>query len=311
MKFEYKQFSPSLLEDLHYLFRVSGKKTTFNQIEKKYHTKEFGAQYIGFIAYDCNISLPIGFYGVLPIEAIHFGEKIIIAQSADTITHPKYRKQGIFKILAKKTYSLCQKSSIQFLFGIPNYNSFHGFIKHLGWEDRGRFIKFTKSIKTIPINALVNKAKVLQPLYFIYVRVILRLLCKSDKFLDEKSLSHKFYIPQNQKYDEYKANDLHFKIKIGQVKLILSFKGYMKIGLYEAPDNSFSLNINRLKVLAFLTGSHKIVFQKLERFCDEKIEKDLSGFVKSEGLPFIQKKIDPNRFKDEILNINYYDFDTF
>ena len=110
MKFEYKQFSPSLLEDLHYLFRVFRKKKQHSiKLKKKYHTKEFGAQYIGFLAYDCNNNLPIGFYGVLPIEAIHFGEKIIIAQSADTITHPKYRKQGIFKILAKKTYSLCQK----------------------------------------------------------------------------------------------------------------------------------------------------------------------------------------------------------
>jgi len=311
MKFEYKQFSPSLLEDLHFLFRVSGKKTTLNQLKKKYQTKEFGAEYIGFIAYDCSNNLPIGFYGVLPIEAIHFGEKIIIAQSADTITHPKYRKQGIFKILAEKTYSLCENSSIHFLFGIPNYNSFHGFIKHLGWEDKGRFIKFTRSIKTIPINALVNKAKVLQPLYIIYVRIILRLLCKTDKFLKKDSPNQNFYIPQNQKYGDYKSNDLQHKIKIGKVKFIISFKGYMKIGLYDAPGNSFALNITRLKILAFLTGSHKIVFQKLESFCDEIIEKDLSEFVKSEGLPFIQKKIDTNRFKNEILDINYYDFDTF
>ena len=56
---------------------------------------------------------------------------------------------------------------------------------------------------------------------------------------------------------------------------------------------------------------YKIIFQKLESFCDDKIEKDLSEFVKSEGLPFIQKKIDPNRFNNEILDINYYDFDTF
>lgn len=311
MKFEYKQFSPSLLNDLHYLFRVSGKKTTFNQIQKKYNTKKFGAQYIGFLAYDSSNNSPVGFYGVLPIEALHFGEKIIIAQSADTITHPKYRKQGIFKILAEKTYSLCQKKSIDFLFGIPNYNSFHGFIKHLGWEDRGRFIKFTRSIKTIPINALVNKVKLLQPLYFIYVRLVVRLMYKNEKVLDAESISQDFYIPQNQKYAEYKSNDSHFKIKIGQLKLLLSFKGYLKIGLYEAPDNSFSLNITRLQILAFLTGSHKIVFQKLESFCDDKIEKDLSGFVRSEGLPFIQKKINTNRFKNEILNINYYDFDTF
>ena len=160
MDFEYKQLSSSLLKDLHYLFRISGKRISFFQIQKKYDTKRFGSEYIGFIAYDASKNLPVGFYGVLPVEAIYFGKKITIAQSADTITHPDYRKLGIFKNLAEKTYELCLKSGINLLFGIPNYNSYHGFIKYLDWEDKGRFLKFTKKISTIPVNAFVNKLKI-------------------------------------------------------------------------------------------------------------------------------------------------------
>jgi hypothetical protein len=311
MEFEFKQLSSNLLKDLHLLFSASGKRMSLIQIKKKYDTKKFGVEYIGFIAYDASNNLPVGFYGVLPVEAIHLDKKIIIAQSADTITHPKYRKLGIFKILAEKTYALCKESSIDFIFGIPNYNSFHGFIKYLAWQDRGRFVVFTKKIKTIPLNALINKTKFFQSFYFVYVRLVLWFFGKRNKFIFRDSNKNEFCISKSKDYLEYKSSRGHFHVEIKDVKLILSFKGYLKIGEYTESKGDFSKIHLSLKILAFLTGSHKIVFQKLDFFCSENHKKEFSGYKISEGLPFIQKKINENRFNNEILNINYFDFDTF
>jgi GNAT superfamily N-acetyltransferase len=311
MDFEYKQLSSSLLRDLHYLFRISGKRISFFQMQKKYDTKRFGSEYIGFIAYDASKNLPVGFYGVLPVEAIYFGKKITIAQSADTITHPDYRKLGIFKNLAEKTYELCLKSGINLLFGIPNYNSYHGFIKYLDWEDKGIFLKFTKKISTIPVNAFVNKLKIFQPIYFSYIKLILLLFGKSNKLHFKNFINHEFFIPFTPNYRDYKVNNGKFEVEIRRVKLIFSFKGYMKIGMYDTSEGDFSSINLRLKLIAILSGSHKIVFQKLDSLCDENTKNDFSSYSISEGLPFIQKKIFENRINDDLLNINYFDFDTF
>jgi hypothetical protein len=85
----------------------------------------------------------------------------------------------------------------------------------------------------------------------------------------------------------------------------------MKIGMYDTSEGDFSSINLRLKLIAILSGSHKIVFQKLDSLCDENTKNDFSSYSISEGLPFIQKKIFENRFKDDALNINYLDFDTF
>ncbi len=309
--FEYKQLSSSLLKDLHYLFRISGKRISFYQLQKKYETKKFGSEYIGFIAYDTSKNLPVGFYGVLPVEAIHLEKKITIAQSADTITHPAYRKLGLFRNLAEKTYSLCLESSINLIFGIPNYNSYNGFIKYLGWENKGRFLKFTKKISTIPVNAFVNKFKIFQPLYFSYIKLILLLFGKSNMLNFKNFNNHEFFIPFTSNYRYYKLNNGNFEVEIKRVKIIFSFKGYMKIGMYETSEGDFSSISLRLKLIAILSGSHKIVFQKLDSLCDEKTRKDFSSYSISEGLPFIQKRMIEDQFNDDLLNINYLDFDTF
>jgi hypothetical protein len=312
MDFEYKRLTNELLKDLHLLFKQSGKKVTFKQLVKKYGTERFGAQNIGYIAYDKNKSVPVGFYGVLPVIASYQGKEVLIAQSADTITHPDYRKLGLFKNLAEKTYDLCAKNSIDFLFGVPNFNSYPGFIKHLGWQDIGRFIIFTRKVHTFPIGFLVNKLNFLRSFYSLYVRVILLILAKRVSFHKlNKNPDIKFHIPWTTIYKDYKLNHSQFEVTINNVNLVLSFKGALKIGKYDAATNDLSGIHRKLKLVAFFTGCHKIVFQQLDCITNSNVEYNFSTFSKREGLPFIQKRINETSIGNEILAINYLDFDTF
>jgi len=312
MDVEFKRLSKELLNDLHLLFQLSGKKTTYKQIVKKYATQSFGVEYLGYLAYDSFKKIPIGFYGVLPVIAIYQGKEIVIAQSADTITHPDYRKRGLFKILAEKTYELCSRSSIELLFGVPNYNSFSGFVNHLGWHETGRFVIFYKKIWTIPLNFVVNKFAVLHPIYMLYVRLILLLFAKPFNHMKGSELpSEKFFIPWNRKYQEYKLNTHQIQVSIANVNLVISFKGSLKIGFYDPTCMDLSNVLKKLHLIALLTGCHKIVFQKLDCFCTPLVENQFRAFSKQEGLPYIQKRVNKTSFDDSILAINYLDFDTF
>lgn len=61
------------------------------------------------------------------------GRRVAGAQSFDTMTHPNYRKQGIFTVLAKDVYAHAAAEGVELIYGFPNENSTHGFIKHLGF----------------------------------------------------------------------------------------------------------------------------------------------------------------------------------
>jgi hypothetical protein len=312
MTFEYKRLSKESLKDLHDLFLNAGKRIKFSQLVQKYNTKIFGAEYVGYLAYDKQLNFPIGFYGVIPVKAKLENEIITIAQSADTITHPNYRKLGLFKNLAELTYKLCEDLEIPFLFGVPNYNSFHGFIKYLKWEDKGKFIVFSKKIPTIPINSILSRNQFLQKIYFNYIKIILFFFTKKLEFNQYKKTSlNRFKIQWSKNYFNYKITENKFEVKIKEIKLILSFKGYLKIGYFESETMSLKEIQKILNLIAFLTGSHKIVHQKLECFCDKKFEKNFPNYTKTKGLPMIQKKINTEKFSNEIIELEYMDFDTF
>lgn len=72
-----------------------------------------------------------GQYATIPVRMNVSGRRINGALSLDTMTHPGYRKQGIFVTLAKKVYEDTRSGGVSIVYGFPNDNSFHGFIKHL------------------------------------------------------------------------------------------------------------------------------------------------------------------------------------
>lgn len=87
----------------------------------------------GFVAY--HESEVAGFYGFIPEDFMVNGEKTTIYQSMDTMTHPKYQRQGLFTKLAKKTYEhLIEQDGEVFVIGFPGMNSYPGLMK-TGWKE--------------------------------------------------------------------------------------------------------------------------------------------------------------------------------
>jgi hypothetical protein len=70
---------------------------------------------------------------MIPVK-VKTGEEIMTAGlTLNIMTHPDYRRQGIFESLAGTSYQEAGEDGIDFVYGFPNRNSRPGFIGKLGW----------------------------------------------------------------------------------------------------------------------------------------------------------------------------------
>tara|TARA_B100000767_G_C19731317_1_gene521810 strand:- start:365 stop:1225 length:861 start_codon:yes stop_codon:yes gene_type:complete len=87
-----------------------------------------------------------GHYAVIPVEANYKNQKIKALQSVNTATGSEHQGQGLFTILANKTYVECTELGFEIVFAVANANSISGFIKKLYWSYIGQLdtcISFT------------------------------------------------------------------------------------------------------------------------------------------------------------------------
>ena len=132
--------------------------------EKKYNTAFTGHEYVGLLAYNQNND-PVGYYGVLPCFIEYKGQKILAAQSADTMTHPQHRFKGMFVDLSLKTFELCRQLGIKLVYGFPNQNSYHGAVNRIGWKSTGQMDCFSIPINALPLQKLAGKSALFNRIY--------------------------------------------------------------------------------------------------------------------------------------------------
>lgn len=73
-------------------------------------------------------------YATIPYRLLIDGVSHLGLLSLNTATHPEHRGKQLFTKLAEKTYANAAKDGYEFVIGVANDNSTHGFIKYLGFE---------------------------------------------------------------------------------------------------------------------------------------------------------------------------------
>lgn len=92
----------------------------------------------------------VGQYTAIPTRFSVFGREAVFAFSCDTMTHPAYRRQGMFVALAEALYDLmASRHGIFTVWGFPNEISLPGFIDRLQWKLLGEF-----PLRMMPIRPL-------------------------------------------------------------------------------------------------------------------------------------------------------------
>ncbi|MAV36094.1 MAG: hypothetical protein CMJ59_11595 [Planctomycetaceae bacterium] len=64
------------------------------------------------------------------------GQVLSVAKPVDTVTHPDFRRQGIFRTLTESACERASAAGVVFLFNTPNQSSRPGYIR-LGWQHVG------------------------------------------------------------------------------------------------------------------------------------------------------------------------------
>lgn len=86
------------------------------------------------IAIDKEIDKVAAVYAVSPVHFQIGGSKMLACQSLDTMTDVDYRGKGLFVKLAKDVYEKATEDGLKLVYGFPNGNSIHGFVKKLEWQ---------------------------------------------------------------------------------------------------------------------------------------------------------------------------------
>ncbi|MCW5889100.1 MAG: GNAT family N-acetyltransferase [bacterium] len=90
-----------------------------------------------------------GQYAAIPTRFRVRGTERTFALSCDTMTHPRYQKQGIFVQLARDLYDdVAREHGVDVVWGFPNDSSRPGFVGKLDWFDVHTFPIYVKPIES-------------------------------------------------------------------------------------------------------------------------------------------------------------------
>jgi hypothetical protein len=85
-------------------------------------------------------------YAVVPLDLCINSKIVTGSLSLNTLTKTEFRGRKLFARTAEAAYGYCSDSDIQFTIGIPNQNSYSGFVKGLHFDHTGNLIFLAKPL---------------------------------------------------------------------------------------------------------------------------------------------------------------------
>jgi hypothetical protein len=242
-------------------FLVYGRVRPLEYFLKKYDTAYTGVRYLGYIAYNKE-GIPVSYYGVIPTLLWCNARTVLAAQSADTMTHPKYRNSGLFTELAKLTFDLCRVEGVRVIFGFPNQNSFPGFINKLKWHMTDTMDRFTIPVKnTLPLERLAERFPVLRPTYSLYKKLLLKKHLRPQQGVANSVLADNHDgVFRDNNYFKYKSYSATQVIQIEQSTLWIKLRNGLVIGDISGIADNFDRTMLKLNRLAGRLGVQQIHF---------------------------------------------------
>lgn len=300
-----RRFTEGMISQFQELFTASFEKTISAEfLHKKYDTKKLGGSYLGYMAF--HDQKPIAYYGVLPVPFVLDGKKLTAVQSADTMTHPDYRRHGLFPLLAKKTYELAKEERASFVFGWPNQNSFPSFKNKLGWIELGNMQRFSLKVSTLPLAKVFFKLQFLRPFYLTIIRSILQ----ADSPTKVEPVTTNNCVIRNTDYLEYKKTLSVFSIPsdFGNVPASIDYR--LNIGYLTALQTQhFPEILSDLKRSCVLSGIDEIQFT-ISPNSPLATVLAKAGMKSTDGLPLMYWPFS-DAIKIETLNLTSFDYDRF
>lgn len=79
-----------------------------------------------------------GQFVMVPFRVRYRQEVHLAGLALNVLTHPAYRRRGVFAGLATSAFARCREEGLVFMLGFPNPPAYEGYIQRLGCADLGR-----------------------------------------------------------------------------------------------------------------------------------------------------------------------------
>lgn len=180
----HKDFSPydfpAILKMTQEEYGTGNDISNMNFLKHQYFENPAGDALID-LAVDSGDGTLAGQYVVWPMRFFVDGEIHCCANSLNTLTREAYRGQGIFTKLAENIYRREAEMGHAFCYGMPNPNSYPGFIRRLSFVELGRIPLMLRPLRPshmvkefLDSNMLSVAAKPMDPIFSV----------KAEKTLD-------------------------------------------------------------------------------------------------------------------------------
>ncbi|MBV8388570.1 MAG: GNAT family N-acetyltransferase [Mucilaginibacter sp.] len=294
------------LEKLYH--EVYGRSVAPGYYSKKYDTSYTGVEHVGYIAFNERHN-PIAYYGVIPCF-IRYGDQLYLAaQSADTMTHPKYQFKGLFVQLANLTFDLSMEEGISLIFGFPNQNSLHGFLVRLKWQMTETLAYYNIATGMISLDSVTRKIPFLKKVYEHYQEYILKDYLVSKKGIENAVFKEGFAgVNRNALYLNYKKYSDTRVIQIGDALLWIKIKNGLVVGDVSCPSGEFDTMLINLKKLAMKLGLKNIQFHTSHQ---TRLSWLLSSRYPAQPSFYVLFKDLGSRIPLDKIKFTYADVDTF
>lgn len=252
----------------------------------------------------------VSYYGVYPCVAVVKGEKIVIAQSGDTMTSPRHSGKGLFIRGANEVYRRAVASGVKAVFGIPSQASFHGF-KKLGWRFPYRFKRYRVFVPTIPVSFFLCRFSTFWRCYLKLARCLLRVMEDDSIFFPSSSYSRGNYIYRDPRYWASKIGRKNvFTIRVFGVKCVFKIFG-SRLVVGDIETKTGVVNKRVLGVLYFISFLLGVSFIEFYMSPGHPYARQLEKIISSkEALPYGYIDFNENEVLDDLL-LTSFDFDTF
>jgi GNAT superfamily N-acetyltransferase len=175
----------------------------------------------------------VGHGALIPVM-MKIGKEIVTAYvSGDSVTHPGYRRQGIFEVLDSKKRAEAERDGNYVAYRFPNKLAYPGAIK-LGWSDVCRLKTFVKPLNLE--NALKSyfKNQFLQRFFAVIGNLIIHLLYRTKK----PPIMAGLRVNRISSFDN-RINELWRKVSNDHDIMVVRNKEYLNWKYFRMPDSDF------------------------------------------------------------------------
>ena len=312
MEYRFEKLTDDNIGDLLPIYQSAfSRNIELSELKAKFDTSSFGFKNVGFIAYSSD-GEGAAFYGVFPCEFYLNGEKVLIAQSGDTMTHKNHRRKNLFVILAEKTFDFCRKKGVNLIYGFPNELSYMGFIKKLKWSHDESIRAYHVRSKCLPFIRLRSIFPFLKSyLEKIRCKKFERIQIEGKPFESNLLEKGQVGIIRDHKFINYKSYSRKYFLLICGIQVwVKHTEMFLLIGdVSTCSDEKFYQVLKQLKKLCFSIGIPHLRFHTSPRTKMERLLKPISTKHEIEypiGYIKFNNKIEVSRIKYSLA-----DYDTF